>query len=293
MGKTHHVICGGVYCVNSWHQCINEQLGSTGINDIASCVRASLPSASSPIDRFYSSLSELLQAGNQSTLATYPVMGPLLIIGIISATEDYIRDLFSGILRICPLAQKKSADQSVNFGSVLWHGVDDVARGAFERTALSDAKNIIQLADKFIGVDLKHSPLKTHLKYFEQICELRHCIAHSSGYIQGKNAVALELPRTGQHLTINIGFAQVQEIASVCAGMVRAFNTEFFQVVGGRWGSDWRRMPSWDSERENELFKAVWVLFYSKEDNKRGTISMKYGMIKCRNIIKAENGLIT
>jgi hypothetical protein len=277
--------------VSHWSECANEQLGSTGIANISSCIAPSTLSSLAPIDSFYGSLTALLAASSANALATNPILGPLITIGIISATEDNVRDTLAGILKVCPLARKKAADQAVNFGSVLWHGQAEIERGAFERTSFADADQIAKVSRAFIGYEMWAGPLATHLRYFSTVCELRHCIVHSGGFIQGKNALALELAPSGDRLVVSIGYAGVQEIAAVCAGMVRAFNTELFKAIASRWAIDWRRTVSWDPPSENKLFSTIWDLFHSETDSAAGRIALELSKVRCRNNVKAEFGI--
>jgi hypothetical protein len=276
--------------VSHWSTSVNEQLGSTGIADISYYVEPLAKKTPSPIDVYYESLQALLSAGNAATLSSNPILGSLIVIGIVSATEDYFRAVFSRILKICPSARKRASDQSINFGSVLWLSQGEVERGALERTPLSDPDAIKRIARSFVAFDIP-GPLAVHLNYFEQICELRHCIVHSAGHIQGKNAISLELPQATDRLRVKVGYSGVQEIASICAGMVRSFNTELFKAMAHRWAIDWRKSPSWDKNNEDHLFQQIWTIFASKSDRSRSAVTPRYGMSICKKRIKQEYGL--
>jgi hypothetical protein len=275
----------------TWAQCVNEQLGSAGIGNVGAFLAVVNHNLSSPIDEFYNALDLLLRAGEPQTLAASPILGPLITIGIISATENYLRGLFAGILKICPAARRKAGDQNINFGSVLWHGTEGLERGAFEKTPFSDIRNIQRATENFLAHNIRNGPLADQLQYFDTICELRHCIVHSSGQIQGTNAIALGLTRTRNVMRVQIGFGQVQEVGEGCAGFVRSFNTEMFSVLGKRWAIEWRRLPSWRNDEENKIFKRIWELCHSTVDRERGSLSPAYTMVKCRNLIRKEFGI--
>lgn len=279
--------------MSNWKECINEQLSSSGISDITKYVKSATISTSAPIDRFYSSLQKYLTLGNIAALQASPNLGPLVAVGVVAATEDYFRGVFSELLVICPNSRRKSASQAINLGSVLWHRGNVVERAAFERTAFSNPAAISEVLNKFFDYPIdKISPLKGQLDAFHDVCELRHCVVHSSGYIQGKNAVALEIAATGSDLEIDIGYAEVQEIAEVCAGMIRTFNTNMFAIMCERWATSWRNTPFWNTANENALFNTLWKIFYSDIDAKRNALNPVFGPVKCRNEIKREYGLI-
>ncbi len=58
----------------------------------------------SPIDAFYATTQDILNVANPDFLQQHPSMGTLLLVGLISASENYFRDLFARIIRICPIA---------------------------------------------------------------------------------------------------------------------------------------------------------------------------------------------
>jgi hypothetical protein len=275
--------------VSHWSECVNQQLGSSGIADIHSYVRPCAATTDPPIDVFYRSLDELLKVGTPASITSDPVIGRLIVVGCVSATENYFRNVFSQILKICPTSRKRAAKQTVNFGSVLWHGAADLERGAFEGRAFSDPDTIVEYCQKFVGLEIaKASPLRFHLSHFATICELRHCIVHSDGLIQGNNATSLQMNPSNTRLAVAIGFAQVQEAAAICAGMVRAFNTEFFKLLSTRWAINWRQEPYWASTVEYAEFRKIWSIFYSKLDAVRGALSPHHSVVRCRNLVKRE-----
>ena len=79
----------------TWEQYVNEQLGSAGVGNIEAFLAPADHNPTSPIDEFYNTLGLLLRAGEPQTLTASPILGPLITIGIISATENYLRGLFA------------------------------------------------------------------------------------------------------------------------------------------------------------------------------------------------------
>lgn len=279
--------------MSNWFECVNEQLSSSGIRNISNYVKQSSAATASPIDQFYQALQENLALGTPNALQLNHHLGPLIGVGIVSSTENYFRGVFSQLLMICPTSRSKASSQSINLGSVLWHGSNSLERAAFERTTFSDPEKIADVMKKFFDHPIdQSSPLRGQLNIYSEICELRHCIVHSRGYIQGKNAVALSISSSADDLEVNIGYREVQEIGEVCAGLVRAFNTNLFQLMCERWADSWRRSPFWNSAEENKIFNQLWDVFFSKYDDNKNTISPKFGRVKCRNEVKRQHGLM-
>ncbi|APS49300.1 hypothetical protein AVI51_16710 (plasmid) [Piscirickettsia salmonis] len=61
----------------------------------------------SPIDTFYEGRNNLLRAITPENENIYSKITPLIIVGLISQTENYIRDIMAGVIKICPISKKK------------------------------------------------------------------------------------------------------------------------------------------------------------------------------------------
>ena len=110
-------------------------------------------SKKSPIDNFYETTSEIntkctpgFISSNGSSITS------LMLVGLISATENYFREILGEILSICPIAQKKSVEQKIQLGSLLWGDKSVHNKTAFEFLAFSNSKNI---TDTFINPAIK------------------------------------------------------------------------------------------------------------------------------------------
>ncbi|MFC6652316.1 hypothetical protein [Paenibacillus rhizoplanae] len=125
-----------------WYNSINQVTGTQKVEDIANYMAEGMNSLTSPIDSYYFTLRELLRIGSRDLLDQNKALGPLLLVGIISATENYFRDMLANIIRICPSAQECASKQSINLGSVVWHGAINVERGAFENTSFAGIDGI-------------------------------------------------------------------------------------------------------------------------------------------------------
>jgi hypothetical protein len=212
-------------------------------------------------------------------------MGPLLLVGLVSATENYFRDVFAGIIRLCPTAQSKSADHSIKLGSVIWHSGVDVERGAFEHISFASGERLIKSSKEYLAYTLKQTSI---VDEFDKVCELRHGIVHSGAIIAGKNAIRLQLPPTKEPLRITVDFARLQECGSICTTLVASINSELFAELARRWAVVWPKLPSWNSERTHALFRQVWSTFFSAYDHTNGTIPTSLSLMKCKHRVLAE-----
>jgi len=274
--------------MSNWKNCISQSVGSERINDLNDYVSVSVASDKSPIDQFYGEMQNILILFPHQAWGQKAWVGALASIAIISSIENYFRQIFSQILKICVDSQKKAASNNINLGSVIWHPSNEIERGAFEHISLASADNINTTSKKYIGIDLISNGLGAILDEFDKVCELRHGIVHSAMVVAGKNGIKLKLQSTNDVTKIDIGFAQFQEIMSICNALVVDSNKLFFAELAKRWATSWRNTPSWDSSEASLKFKTIWSVFYSPRDQQNGTIPENMTWIKCRNQIMRE-----
>jgi hypothetical protein len=274
--------------MSNWKNCISQNVGSERINDLNDYISVCIANEVSPIDQFYNEMQDIFMLFPHQAWGQNSWVGALASIAIVSSIENYFRQIFSQILKVCVDSQKTSANNNINLGSVIWHPSHEIERGAFEHLSLASADGINNTAKKFIGIDLKSNGLGTILAEFDKICELRHGIVHSGKVLAGKNGIKLKLQSTNNITQIDIGFAQFQEIMSICNALVVDSNKLFFAELAKRWSTSWRNTPSWDSSTANLKFKKIWNLFYSTRDQQNGTIPVNMTLIKCRNQVMKE-----
>lgn len=269
----------------SWRTSVNQSVGVARIADIVTYVKADSSASKAPIDVFYKISQDILKAGTPDFLNLHSSMGPLLLVGLVSATENYFRDIFSRIIRLCPIAKSSAADQSVKLGSVIWHGNQIAERGAFEHISFADADNIVSASKKFLNYQLNKTDI---VKEFEKVCELRHGIVHSGAIMAGKNAVRLQIPPGIGVMKIEVGFAQLQECGQICTTLVASINTDLFIETARRWAVEWPKLPFWNPKQKHKLFRDVWDSFYSTEDDRNSSTPTKLSLIRCRNQVAGE-----
>jgi hypothetical protein len=261
----------------SWQNSVCMGVGTPVIGDIQSFVIEEIPKSGSPIDDFYGATIEILTKLDADFFDKYgDEITSSIFIGLISATENYFRDLLGYILATCPSSQAHSADEKIQLGSLLWAGSLIHNRSAFEFMAFSSGDNISKTIAKFTNYQVK----KDHtwdkmLKEYDKLCELRHAIVHSGNVVAGKNALKLGLRKTTNILRVKITYAILQEAGTVCTRLVQAANNDMYEVMVRRWSDEWRSSPSWDPDLEKNSFINLKEMFTSKRDRSNGSIINK------------------
>ncbi|WP_395278923.1 hypothetical protein [Enterobacter bugandensis] len=277
--------------INNWRRSVNQTTGTHTSTLLSTCINSKVKPYPAPIDVFYTETKDIISKFAPQDFLTCDWLGSYLSLGIFSSTENYFREIFSEIISICPCAQKTSASSPINLGSVIWHPVGDIARGAFEHLSFADSDMIFKSARNYIGIELKIPQFVKIFEEFDKICELRHGIVHSSRIIAGKNAIKLGLNSSKDKSYITIGYSELQDIMAACNNLVTTINTFLFEKISHRWAIDWRTFPSWSITDEHINFKKIWTIFYSSIDSGHGTIPSKLTLMKCKNMIKSEYGL--
>lgn len=267
-----------------WKQAVSANASTVNITDISNYVVENVPSGS-PIDTFYKGRNDILRAVDPQYATDHPSVIPLVLVGLISQTENYFREIMAGIINLCPKAKEKSAEKKLNLATA-WFGYGELEKGVFENVSFSNAITVEKNLKDLIGYKIDNSSqISTPLKEFDKLCELRHAIVHSAGLLAGKNAIKLQLQSSKHPAKVNISFSRLQEAAEVCTSLVCAVNLELFCHLSRRWLDEWPRTPAYRNENPNDLFKSVWNLFYSEFDALNGLIASPLTRIKAKNQI--------
>ena len=272
-----------------WRNSTNRLAAATRIANIQAYASTVARTTVAPIDHFYAQVTSILQVATPTFLAQHASLGALFMVGFVSTTENYFRDIFARIVATCPIAQSRASDEKISLGTVVWHKGDLPERGAFEHLSFTSAKSIQNAARAFLDYSWKDtSPSGAALIEFEKICELRHGIVHSGGILGGKNALRLDLRRTAANASIVVNFAELQESAAVCSTLVSAANQELFSEMVQRWALAWRKQASWDAKRANRRFGELWRLFHSEADARLGLTAAPMTQQQCRKQVCRE-----
>lgn len=259
----------------TWKNSVSMSIGHFPCPAVDTFVLEQARSEISPIDIFYASSGDILAKTSPAFVAQYgeEAVG-LLFVGIISATENYFRDILGEILSICPIARSHSSDEKIQLGSLLWGPADLHNRSAFEFLAFSNARNVKDTFNKFVAHTISQNGLwNSMLLEYDKLCEFRHAVVHSGHIIAGKNALKLSLRPSKRVMKLTMDYGRFQAAGRVCTALVQAANNELFEMMVNRWAIDWRRLPSWSVEQERNI-KRIHATFLSKRDrNNKTTIN--------------------
>jgi len=228
----------------------------------------------SAIDAFYEATAPIVTRVNPQFFLDYGEdAGGLMFVGLISATENYFRDVLGFILTVCPKAQSSAAEEKVQLGSLLWAENDLRNRSAFEFIAFSSAENIKKAISRFACHNIRGGgSFDSTLREYDKLCELRHAIVHSNHLVAGKNAIKLGLRRTSSPVKVRLGYAGLQAAGTVCTSLVQSANVELFEVITTRWATEWRHSASWDPSADRALLRRVRSGFVSRRDRRNSSI---------------------
>lgn len=274
----------------NWKDCVNKSTGSERIENIQEYLKQGMSVYKAPIDEFYVEVRRIIRyCSNVQMLEENDFLGPLLYVGVISRTENYVRDILTECIKICPVCKSDIANRSVSVGSMMWHKNGEFEKGIFENISFSDASEIKKELRNCLHIDVKETDLLGEiLNEFDKLCQMRHAIVHSSCFLAGKNAVRLNILSYNEKLSIRVGYAQLQECASICTAFVMTFNLKLFEEMGHRWAVKWRNIDNfWKPEKENEYFSKIWDAFSSVIDRDDPCLA-EMTKAKCKNAIKKE-----
>ena len=245
------------------------------------------------IDTFYAVTSNINSKCNPDFItANGNVIVGLMLVGLISATENYFRDILGYILSVCPHSQTKSVEQKIQLGSLLWGSGSVHNKTAFEFMAFSNAKNLFDTFNIFLDHRVEqHGAWKSWLNEYDKLCELRHAIVHSGNIIAGKNAIKLGLKKNKKTLRVKIDYANLQNASLICTSMVQSANVELFAMLVKRWAEDWRRVSNDAEVTSEKMLISIRTKFLSKRDKNNKAIPARLTNQQFVNAVKVEFGL--
>lgn len=219
-----------------------------------------------PIDLHRSKSQQLLAMGQPDALQQTPTLGRLLVIGLVAATEEYMRSVVAGVLRVCPYSRSESAPQMVSLGAVDYYEREELARGIYEHVSFATASEVVKRTNSILGINTQpSSSLFGALREFDRLCQLRHACAHSDGFLGHSNLRELGARRGLGAQIVTISFASLQSAGAICYNTVRAYNRHVFRAVVERWLAEGEFEGSWTADRDR--FSALFKLFRSRSDS--------------------------
>jgi hypothetical protein len=225
------------------------------------------PVIDSPLDRAYSRIVRVNGIVSTLTPASDQEIINLLVVEIVSTTESYFKDILSELIILCPLTQRQANELTVTLASALWGFKALQSRLGFEQNSLASSDNLKRMLGK-MKLFQETAQLTILMEMYDQVCELRHVIAHSKGLVTGKNALQLGLSKSNDQLEVALTVQNIQDIANLCLMLCRAFNQELFYITAKRWALNWKtEFPSWNQRIARNHFKKIWKIFYSPSDS--------------------------
>lgn len=104
----------------NWKDCVNKSAGNERVQDIQSYMTKEITVYKALIDRFYAEVKRIvIYSSDIRMLEENDFLGPLLYVGIISKTENYVREILAECIKICPICKSETANRSVSLGSMM------------------------------------------------------------------------------------------------------------------------------------------------------------------------------
>lgn len=148
----------------NWKDCVNKSAGNERVQDIQFYLKKEVVAYKAPIDEFYVEVKKIVMySSNIQMLEENDFLGPLLYVGIISKTENYIREILTECIKICPICKRETANRSVSFGSIMWRRSGEFEKGIFENISFSDSSAIKKELKNCLKVDINKNELLSEI----------------------------------------------------------------------------------------------------------------------------------
>jgi hypothetical protein len=222
------------------------------------------PTPLNPISEYFSKSS-----GLAAKLVTTPysddseILG-LLLLGVVSAAEFYFRRVLGQTITICPVCRQHAEMLQVPIAAFDFFSGSGYsnALGSFEHESLADAAKIRAKCKIFTGLDVSSDPSADQaIKGFDLLCELRHCLVHSSGFAGLKACRALGVEQRSLQKII-VGKKEVFELLKLSHNAVRAFNRFLVNSIINRWIDEEVLSGEWkvDKYNFNRVIESFWIV---------------------------------
>jgi len=268
--------------MSPWNECSCQPSNYAKLGNLSSYVQPATTKFTSPIDGFYESTKSIIQLCTPQNIASNKVIGPLLLVGFVSSTENFFRHLLSLTIQICRDTQKNCQTRTMSVGTVLWHNGHITMRSLLENSSFTNLDDIKRATRELAGHDLSADTQVIAEEYIS-VCNIRHNIVHSDRIVAGKNAIALNIPSSKKLLEFKADFALLQNAFDICTSLVTVYNKELFESYCKRWAVKWCKNPEITTKERILLFNSIWSSFYSKIDGTNKSITTPLSMSKCRD----------
>jgi len=224
-----------------------------------------LPSGISPIARFVSLRTDLtIILGAIDESQQWRIKANLVMLGIVSGVESYFRETIRKILLVDEDSRVTSYSKAISYGAALYHDNELLPEALLEDCTFTSKKNIIDNMRGFLGISCnlqQNAVISNALDEYEKICQLRHCIAHRSGLLGSKNAIALGLDQHSEFLEkpIKASLDSVNNAFNICQNIVFEMNDFVFDSVVHRTVA--KGMWTGNLTKDKRYFKSLFSIF--------------------------------
>lgn len=241
---------------------------STVVLAIESICERSKPLSQNPIDAFLASSTELVKIAQPPLFRDTPVLGRMLLLAHISAVELYFRSVFAQVVEACPLCKKTADGQMIALGATRYYRHNSLGMGVLEEKSFASSKVIKSVTSTLVPSNIDEgSSVGVALRQYESLCNLRHAIVHSYGYLNAKNAIALGVDLNLRERVINVTLKTYQEAALVCRSVVRSYNRFLYKELVANWKN--RKIFHGEWKKDKAQFERLFSIFYSKHDDEK------------------------
>lgn len=232
--------------------------------DVSTCCIPVEPHGS-PIDGFLDAAAHILQLGLPAELTKSPTLGRLLVLGLVTAVEGYVREILFGVISTCPLSRRSVEDQHVALGALDHYGAKELARGIFEGASFAGESEILKKTKLICNINWRDTDsVGVALTNFEKVCHMRHAAVHSQGILNRGNARALGVEGSGRQLHIVVDVKHLHKVAHACMNFVRAYNLTLYDGIIQRWLNAKLLSGTWGDDKH--YFSPLYKLFRSETD---------------------------
>ncbi len=225
----------------------------------------------SPVDRYLENSNRLNKIFLDNVAAsTYTnELGTLLLLGLVSAVESYLRGIIRGLVQVDEWVAKLVAPQQVTFFAAFHHTKSLLPEALLEGVSFISQNNISKTLKEFCGISGMTEngvpkALEPIFEKFGHICQLRHCCVHRFGLLGADNARRLNLPASHLEKPIVISSSALEEISLILEKFVCSLNSYIYADVIQR--SLW--MSSLILSQAGIKYTSTWDLDFSTDEER-------------------------
>jgi hypothetical protein len=250
----------------------NSRLAASRIDVENYLVPATTQHYESPIDLYILETRQLIQLTDPSIVSSHPSLCGLLLLGLLSSTENYLRRIISKLIHFDSICRAQASEQMIRFGTIDWYNQEDIGQAFIEQSSLANKSDFSKKIAAITGFNLLTIPtISDALEEYENICQLRHCLVHSGGILRSYNAQTLGLGKAWYNHAVKPSVTTVNDALKALEHLVREINYYLFTKSIDRkfTASDKKMSPlkftkKWHQDKSD--FIGIFKIFWCTED---------------------------